>query len=359
MSKNSKSQSAVEYLTTYGWAIIIIVIVLSVLFLVGAFNPSSSVHSECLFPAQIDCIGTTLGGTGTLDFDIENLFSNPIIITSVYCNSNGNLTNATTFPTAISVSPSSTGKLYAQCYYNGKQFSGPGGKLFEGYLIIDYISPSTGEHHLIKGRVIQTVSAAQAPVIPPVSFNANSVLSNDASNLFLTLPPNYTTYLFACADGAYSLSSESWTTNVYGKTTDCINGEDCASIGYQSAQTGECYASGTHQMTLSGIGLNLSYSKLKVYTAQNASPASSISPTFINFTYSVSVSDSFVVILAASGWDPSTVVLPQGCTIDTKAYISGQSSTYVATCIQPAGSYNVNVTGGGAAGSALAVYVYS
>lgn len=356
MSKNSKSQSAVEYLTTYGWAIIIIVIVLSVLFLVGAFNPSSSVHSECLFPAQIDCIGTTLGGTGTLDFDIENLFSNPIIITSVYCNNNGNLTNATTFPTAISVSPSSTGKLYAQCYYNGKQFSGPGGKLFEGYLIIDYISPSTGEHHIIKGRVIQTVSAAQAPVIPPVAFSSNSAQNAYTSNLFLTLPPNYTTYLFACADGAYSLSSESWTTNVYGKTTDCINGEDCASIGYQGSQAGKCYSSGTWNMTISGIGLNLSYSNLKVYTAQN----SSTSPYVTSLTYPVSVSDSFVIILGASGWDPSTITLPQGCTMDTKADISGQSSTYVATCIQPSGSYNVNMTSSTTpSGAALAAYVYS
>ena len=39
---NAKSQSALEYLMTYGWAILIIVIVAGVLYSLGIFNPSSS-----------------------------------------------------------------------------------------------------------------------------------------------------------------------------------------------------------------------------------------------------------------------------------------------------------------------------
>jgi len=39
---NTKAQSALEYLMTYGWAILIIVIVGAALFALGVFNPASS-----------------------------------------------------------------------------------------------------------------------------------------------------------------------------------------------------------------------------------------------------------------------------------------------------------------------------
>ena len=45
MSLTYKSQSALEYLMTYGWAILIIVIVAAVLYSFGIFNPSSSVST--------------------------------------------------------------------------------------------------------------------------------------------------------------------------------------------------------------------------------------------------------------------------------------------------------------------------
>ncbi|MCL4399276.1 hypothetical protein M1293_02090, partial [Candidatus Parvarchaeota archaeon] len=42
---NKKSQSALEYMMTYGWAILIIVIVAAVLYSLGIFSPSSSISS--------------------------------------------------------------------------------------------------------------------------------------------------------------------------------------------------------------------------------------------------------------------------------------------------------------------------
>ena len=42
---NKKSQSALEYMMTYGWAILIIVIVAAVLYSFGIFSPSSSISA--------------------------------------------------------------------------------------------------------------------------------------------------------------------------------------------------------------------------------------------------------------------------------------------------------------------------
>ena len=41
--KSKRSQSALEYMMTYGWAILIIVIVAVILYSMGIFNPSSSI----------------------------------------------------------------------------------------------------------------------------------------------------------------------------------------------------------------------------------------------------------------------------------------------------------------------------
>ena len=42
-NKSKRSQSALEYMMTYGWAILIIVIVAVILYSMGIFNPSSNV----------------------------------------------------------------------------------------------------------------------------------------------------------------------------------------------------------------------------------------------------------------------------------------------------------------------------
>ena len=43
LTKGKRSQSALEYMMTYGWAILIIVIVAVILYSMGIFNPSSSI----------------------------------------------------------------------------------------------------------------------------------------------------------------------------------------------------------------------------------------------------------------------------------------------------------------------------
>jgi hypothetical protein len=85
-----KAQSALEYLMTYGWAILIIVIVGAALYALGVFNPASStsltmagVTNFQLIDAVLNktsnnltvIIGTKTGKTTTLsniDFEVDN-----------------------------------------------------------------------------------------------------------------------------------------------------------------------------------------------------------------------------------------------------------------------------------------------
>ncbi|NYZ78872.1 hypothetical protein H0N99_01875, partial [Candidatus Micrarchaeota archaeon] len=59
-----KGQTAMEYLMTYGWAILIIMVVLAVLFYLGVLNPP--IPEQCVFPAGITCISSKLNTTGGL-----------------------------------------------------------------------------------------------------------------------------------------------------------------------------------------------------------------------------------------------------------------------------------------------------
>ena len=51
---NKKSQSAMEYLMTYGWAVLVVVIVLAALFYLGVFDKKSDVKGGVVGPFTYD-----------------------------------------------------------------------------------------------------------------------------------------------------------------------------------------------------------------------------------------------------------------------------------------------------------------
>ena len=67
--KNPKAQSAMEYLMTYGWAILIIAVVLGALFSLGVFSSSSFLGTTCIASSGFECLSPLLhAGTFTATF---------------------------------------------------------------------------------------------------------------------------------------------------------------------------------------------------------------------------------------------------------------------------------------------------
>ncbi len=66
--KNPKAQSAMEYLMTYGWAILIIAVVLGALFSLGVFGGGSLVGTACVASPGYLCSGPALNSNGELSF---------------------------------------------------------------------------------------------------------------------------------------------------------------------------------------------------------------------------------------------------------------------------------------------------
>ena len=187
-----------------------------------------------------------------------------------------------------------------------------------------------------------------------VSYLAGNTQSSSTTNVVLTLPPGFTSYVFACGTGGYSIPAESFTVAKSAYYSSC--GGNCASTGYQSTNVGWCQQSTSWYEITSGIGFNALISRSAQYSAANVSGGSKTT-----LSYTVGASNSFVAIVGACGWeDCSLGALPSGCTKTTSLLTSGQDSSVSAVCTQNPGTYTLTMTPSASPGiGVLAAYVFA
>ncbi len=150
----SKSQSAMEYLTTYGWAILIMMIVIAVLFEMGLFNPN--VPAECVL-SDFSCISFSISTNGILTINIEQTTAYPINITAIGCNSDPNTDHMTKITPQAQLQISANIIKSVQCWSDGSEFTGSSGSRYTGYVIINYTNLQTGFPYVEPGNLVQVV----------------------------------------------------------------------------------------------------------------------------------------------------------------------------------------------------------
>lgn len=64
MNTNQRSQASLEFLTTYGWAFLVILIMMGALSYFGILNPSKLLPERCNFGSEIGCISSTIKSNG-------------------------------------------------------------------------------------------------------------------------------------------------------------------------------------------------------------------------------------------------------------------------------------------------------
>jgi uncharacterized protein (UPF0333 family) len=93
---NRKGQAAMEFLMTYGWAILAAVIVIAVLASFGVFSPSKYVPQTCIMSAPFGCVKNQVSAVGqNLTFVLTNGGGEAVDVTSIVvtqCGSYGNIT---------------------------------------------------------------------------------------------------------------------------------------------------------------------------------------------------------------------------------------------------------------------------
>ena len=83
ISMNKKSQAALEFLTTYAWAFLVIIIMIAALAYFGILQPSKILPSRCNFGSEIRCVDYRIDDAGTFNLRLQNNLGEPIVIGDV------------------------------------------------------------------------------------------------------------------------------------------------------------------------------------------------------------------------------------------------------------------------------------
>ncbi len=159
-------QSAIEYLTTYGWALIIIAIVLAVFYSLNIFNLSAYEQSSCILQSGFSCQSPPfLYANGLMELHLLQTSTSPILVTSLGCTTNSSLSNVVMQapynpPTNTVFMPiDSNYTFYVECYgTNNQPLSGSIGSTFSGTIVINYTNNLTGFGHSIYGKFTAKVT---------------------------------------------------------------------------------------------------------------------------------------------------------------------------------------------------------
>ncbi len=147
-------QSALEYLSTYGWMIMLVAVALAALYEFGIFG-NNPIY--CTLNSNLACTNYVIQPDGTLTLTILQTTGNPINITAFSCTANATPTFTTIQSGEIQSGHSAT--LTEQCYDSkNNAFSGPTGSVYRGNIALRYANYLTEYPTLVYGAISVKVS---------------------------------------------------------------------------------------------------------------------------------------------------------------------------------------------------------
>jgi hypothetical protein len=144
--RTMKGQSATEQLITYGWAGMIIVVILGVLVYLGVFSINNS-PDRCIFQNGLFCkshrVYAESNNNLTVNIEIMNKFTKRISVTGILCSSESP-NPSTGYPdrgfapvTGVVINPEYSYQFKITCYKRDGTFSAYAGN-FEGLVYVRY-----------------------------------------------------------------------------------------------------------------------------------------------------------------------------------------------------------------------------
>jgi hypothetical protein len=162
LRKARKSQAAIDFVTSYGIALVIVTIAIAVIYKTSILSPSL-VTSSCSPIPGFSCDAYAINAiTGVLTVTLSQATGGPININGAACSSLGSssgsgpqfgnlgVTGNTLYypggvaPSSNTVYSDSGATLQLNCYSSAGLASGPVGNSFIGYLWLNYTVPSYG-----------------------------------------------------------------------------------------------------------------------------------------------------------------------------------------------------------------------
>ena len=130
-----KSQSAMEYLMTYGWAILIVAVVLAALYQLGFFSGTNFITTSCIAESGFTCQKPVMNVTGYVQVDIGQISNGTMTVTGYACTNNTQSPSSfNTYSGTLSLTSGQTQQAVVKCPGVGGQI----GSAFRGYIWIQY-----------------------------------------------------------------------------------------------------------------------------------------------------------------------------------------------------------------------------
>ncbi|MBI2659247.1 hypothetical protein HYX05_04085 [Candidatus Woesearchaeota archaeon] len=102
--KRNKSQAALEFLTTYGWAFLIIIIMIGVLAYFGVLSPSKLLPNRCNFGPEFSCLSYQISATdSTFKLRLKNGLAEPINVELISLSTEGATAYSGCTPSGFSI----------------------------------------------------------------------------------------------------------------------------------------------------------------------------------------------------------------------------------------------------------------
>ncbi len=99
MMNFKKSQAALEFLTTYGWAFLVIIIMIGTLAYFGILSPAKLLPNRCNFGSEFQCLDYQISATGdTFKLRLKNGIGEAIDVTLVDLSSESTIPYTCTTP---------------------------------------------------------------------------------------------------------------------------------------------------------------------------------------------------------------------------------------------------------------------
>ncbi len=211
----SRSQSALEYMMTYGWAILVIVIVAAVLYSMRIFNPSSSTSTSIsgfsgLSVTQTACVNSV--NNQILELYVSNTLGYEVNITKINITGNNGITLSKNEGSILRAGQSGVFYINGACDAVSSSYSGSA--------VITYTDPGS----VFPGPYFSTGSVSKVPV----ASNSNLV-ANFSNSSQIQTPRGY---------GPQSYLTISFWANLH--DLDNINGMYFQISGYNSALSQPC-----------------------------------------------------------------------------------------------------------------------
>ena len=146
-----KAQSSLEYLMTYGWAILILVVALAIIVYVGLVDPQSNAPNSLVLPSGFSAYSYGVRGN-RLMLDLGQATGKTITVTGIVCTQNETASEVTNLNVQI---PSGQHRMVTD-YDSNFTCTCPGatpGALYKGFVFLWYDRPNSNVPHMVQGEL--------------------------------------------------------------------------------------------------------------------------------------------------------------------------------------------------------------